>query len=101
MRAISTAGWCRARALQRHEEVARIVTGNPRATVEEGAAWLESLAVDLGIPKLTQLCEGFDAADTEQVATIVEESKQSSSMKGNPIELTSDELEEILLSACK
>jgi len=83
-------------AYDRHIEVARMITGDENASAEDGAAWLEALARDLGIPKLPEVCDGFDINDAEQVKTICEESMGSSSMGGNPVKLTIEELSEIL-----
>ncbi len=77
--------------LQRYAEVAAWLTGDPQAAPEEGAAWLEVLCKKMSIPCLSDL--GIRKADFEQ---IVEKSAQSSSMKGNPIQLTGDELTQIL-----
>uniref|UniRef100_A0A0G4GPB0 ABM domain-containing protein n=1 Tax=Chromera velia CCMP2878 TaxID=1169474 RepID=A0A0G4GPB0_9ALVE len=80
--------------LSKFDEVAQMVTNNPAATAEEGALWLESLAVDLGVPKLSAY--GMKKEDHEKV---VEMSKGSSSMKGNPVPLSSEELLVILQQA--
>jgi len=79
----------------RHVEVAKIITGNPTATVEEGASWLEALTRDLNVPSLSTY--GMSEADFTEVA---ENSAVSSSMQGNPISLTTQQLIEILQKAC-
>jgi alcohol dehydrogenase class IV len=64
------------------------------STAEEGIAWLETLCRDLRVPPLATL--GITEAD---FPAIVEKSKNSSSMKGNPVELTDVELTQILAEA--
>ncbi|MFO7323458.1 MAG: iron-containing alcohol dehydrogenase [Chloroflexota bacterium] len=78
-------------ALARYAEVARILTGNPDATPEDGAAWVAELCEALKIPRLSQ----FGVASID-LPDIVEKSARASSMKGNPIKLTEAELTEIL-----
>jgi alcohol dehydrogenase class IV len=76
---------------RRFEEFARMTGG---LTAEEGIAWLETLCSDLRVPPLATL--GITEAD---FYAIVEKSKNSSSMKGNPVELTDAELTTILAEA--
>jgi alcohol dehydrogenase class IV len=78
-------------ALARYDEVARLLTGDDRATATDGVAWVESLCRDLQIPGLASY--GLTAAD---FPTLIEKAQKSSSMKGNPLELTVEELGEIL-----
>jgi alcohol dehydrogenase class IV len=77
--------------LRRYEEVARIVTGNPQASIDDGIMWVRNLSAALHIPPLSAY--GVQPAD---FPTLVEKSAVSSSMKGNPIALTTDEMTEIL-----
>ena len=80
--------------MERYEQVARLLTGLPGATAEDGAAWVQSLCEELAIPPLRQygLKEGHFKA-------VIEKSARASSMKGNPILLTSGELRSILEQA--
>ena len=78
-------------ALERYDEVARIVTGIHAATAEDGAAWLEDLVEELEVPKLAT----YGARD-DDIARVVAAARQASSMQGNPIVLTDQELEEAL-----
>jgi alcohol dehydrogenase class IV len=81
-------------ALRRYVEVARLVTNDPRATIEEGIRWLTDLSLSLGIPTLrTYSITHHDLPHLVAAAT------SSSSMKGNPIPLTADELMGILQAA--
>mmetsp|Transcript_31051 Transcript_31051/g.41035 ORF Transcript_31051/g.41035 Transcript_31051/m.41035 type:complete len:459 (-) Transcript_31051:523-1899(-) len=80
--------------LDRHVEVAQIITGNINASAEDGARWLQEIAKDLGIPSLAEI--GMTPDDYDKA---VEFSAKSSSMKGNPIELSTEELLQILKAA--
>lgn len=81
-------------ALRRYEEIARIVTRHPHATVEDGVMWVADLCDRLQIPPLGAY--GITAADLDD---LVQKAAQTSSMKGNPIPLTADELREIATRA--
>lgn len=72
----------------RLDEFARI-TGCEKA--DEGVDWLAALCRDLQVPSLSAL--GITEAD---FPAIVEKSKNASSMKGNPVELSDDYLTQIL-----
>jgi len=81
-------------ALAHYDEIARVLTGKATAQAAEGVAWLQDLCAELKVPPLGQF--GLREQDFPMV---VEKAKKSSSMKGNPIELTDDELMEILENA--
>jgi alcohol dehydrogenase class IV len=81
-------------ALERFTEIARLLTTSPDATADDGVDWLRQLGADLKIPPL-----GAYGISCEDVAVICEKAGQSSSMKGNPLALTPDELREILNGA--
>ena len=81
-------------ALRRYEEVARILTGRPEATIADGIRWAQTLCADLGIPPLGR--HGMVAAD---IPGLVTETQRASSTKGNPIRLTDEELADILRHA--
>jgi alcohol dehydrogenase class IV len=78
-------------ALRRCAEVARMATGDPAAGLAEGAAWLEELCSELGIPPLRDY--GVGEGDFDEV---IEKAAGASSMKGNPIRLTREELRVVL-----
>ena len=80
--------------LRRYNEVARLVTGNPSATADEGVCWVGQLVVDLKIPRLAAY--GISPA---HVGELVERAAKASSMKANPIALTKEELAEVLRAA--
>jgi|FLYN01.1.fsa_nt_gi alcohol dehydrogenase class IV len=81
-------------ALRRYREIARILTGNPQAKAEDGVSWTQELGEALHIPPLSQY--GVTPAD---FPTLIEKSASASSMQGNPIKLTPDEMQDILTRA--
>ena len=83
-----------ARALQRYDEVARLLTGNAHANAADGVGWVCDLAKTLQIPPL-----GKHGVTERDVAAVVAAARQASSMKANPIALTADELGTILRRA--
>ncbi|MCX7765865.1 MAG: iron-containing alcohol dehydrogenase, partial [Candidatus Sumerlaeia bacterium] len=82
-------------ALARYCEAARILTGINTAKSEDLIYWIKDICKSFNIPSLYRL--GISISDNE-IQTIVTKSINSSSMKGNPINLTEEELTEILLS---
>jgi alcohol dehydrogenase class IV len=80
--------------LARYGEVARILTGSPDARPEDAAGWIGELTEALSIPDLS--AHGLTPAD---LGTTVAQSRKASSMRGNPIELTDEELHHILEDA--
>jgi alcohol dehydrogenase class IV len=83
-------------ALRRYEEIARLLTGRPAATADDGVAWARDICAEFEIPPLTVY-----GVSEQDVAGLVEESARTSSMKGNPLVLTPEELREILLRSIK
>ena len=80
--------------LQRYAEVAQLLTGRSSAGASEAIEWLHQLCVDLNVAPLSQF--GFTPQD---IPMVVAQAQQASSMKGNPIVLTEEELEGILSEA--
>jgi alcohol dehydrogenase class IV len=80
--------------LPRFEELARLLTDQPTATAEDGVRWVEQLVRDLQIPRLSRY--GLTATHTTE---LVQKAAAASSMKGNPLPLTADELEAALVAA--
>ena len=78
-------------ALRRYESVAAWLTGNEKATADDGVEWVRKLVSDLHIPLLRAY--GLKPADAGDV---VEKATKASSMKANPIVLTREELAEVL-----
>jgi alcohol dehydrogenase class IV len=77
--------------LRRYDELARLLTGRANAAAQDGIEYVYTLRDHLCIPMLSDY--GVTRAD---IASIVEKSAQASSMKGNPLVLTTDEMTEIL-----
>ena len=77
--------------LHRYTTVARVLTQNPQAGIEEGIAWIRELVTELRIPRLAEY--GIAAGDFSEIS---EKAALASSMKANPLPLTSSERLEIL-----
>ena len=81
-------------AINRYDEVARIITGKSTDRAAEGINWIQELCSQLQVPRLAEY--GIKKGD---LSNIVQKSKDASSMKGNPILLTEAELLEVLTKA--
>ena len=81
-------------ALRRYDEVARLLTGRSQATAEDGVRWIAEICRKLEIPPLRAY--GVTEAD---IPILVEKAAQASSMKGNPIVLTPEELRQTIAPA--
>lgn len=81
-------------ALERYDEVARILTGSLQARALDGAVWVAELCSDLEIPPL-----GDYGLSERDFATVIDSAARASSMQGNPIRLEAEELAEILRRA--
>ena len=81
-------------ALGRYDEIGRLLTGSPDAVATDGLAWLTDVSTTLKVPKLSAL--DIPKAAIPEIAS---KAAKASSMKANPIELTSPELEAILEAA--
>jgi alcohol dehydrogenase class IV len=77
-------------ALPRLREVAALVTGRAGASIDDGVAWIAELVAALEVPGLTR--HGLTPA---RVPELVSKARVASSMKGNPLPLTDEELTEI------
>ena len=91
------------RALQRHnsqqfllryDQVAQVLTGKTNAKAEEGIARIYDLCDALDIPGLSDF-----GITEDHFPDLIARSKKASSMKGNPVNLTDEELTEILQKA--
>jgi len=80
--------------LLKFDEVARILTGNSSAVAEDGAVWVKELVKKLQIPSLSDF-----HLSTDSFPDLIEKAKNSSSMKGNPVELDNEQLYEILFKS--
>jgi alcohol dehydrogenase class IV len=81
-------------ALGRFTELAALLTGRADATVDDGLAFVAELTRALAIPGL-----GRYGATPAEIPALVAKARAASSMKGNPIALTDDELATIATAA--
>ena len=78
-------------ALGRMDEVAALLTDRSDATPEDAIVWLQELTSALSIPGLASY-----GLDQEQISAVVAAAQKASSMRGNPIELSDEEVREIV-----
>ena len=81
-------------ALDRYPEAARLLTGQPAATIEDGLAWIHQTLVLLAVPGLAAFGLGPKHADE-----IAAKAMTSSSMQGNPVPLSHEDLRAALIQA--
>lgn len=80
--------------LDRYQDVAQILTNEALATSADGVLWVQKLCRQLDVPGLAKF-----GVKREDFPEIVSKSQKASSMKGNPIQLSEDELTAILEQA--
>jgi alcohol dehydrogenase class IV len=78
-------------ALDRISEVATLLTGQPDAPPEDAIAWLRRLTAALSIPGLASY-----GLDQNEIAPVVMAAQKASSMRGNAIDLSDEEVGEIV-----
>jgi alcohol dehydrogenase class IV len=81
-------------ALDRYAEAARLLTGQPAASIQDGLAWIRETLVLLSVPGLAAFGLGSEQADE-----IAAKAMASSSMQGNPAVLSRDDLRAALIQA--
>jgi alcohol dehydrogenase class IV len=81
-------------ALARYREVARLLTGDPEARSIDGIHWLQEFNRTTRIPSLSA-----SGLVEDQIAGLIELARRASSMQGNPIKLSREELAGILVNA--
>ena len=81
-------------ALERYDEIGRLLTGNPSADRSHAVEWLDQTIKKLKINRLREY-----GIQPDQFDSIIEKALRSSSMKGNPVQLTDDELKAVLREA--
>jgi len=81
-------------ALPRYAEAARLLTTDPDASPEDGVACVEALCRDLSIRPLADF-----GLQPQEFPLLIQQAQRASSMKGNPLPLTDEELTTILSSA--
>ena len=90
----AAAGPSAASVLDRYAEAARLLTGRPAASIEDGLAWIRETLTLLQVPGLAAF--GLRPAQASDIAA---KALVSSSMKGNPVALSHADLEAIVLQA--
>ena len=90
LRSAPDGGW----ALDRYAESARLLTGDPSASIEDGLAWIRDTIRLLAVPGLATF--GIEPA---QAAGIAAAAARSSSMQGNPVPLPESTLRDIVLQS--
>ncbi|OJV81237.1 MAG: alcohol dehydrogenase [Cellulomonas sp. 73-92] len=78
-------------ALDRYAEAARLLTGNPDAEVEDCARWIADTVSSLGVRPLAAL-----GLPPDEHGAVADAALAASSMAGNPVRLTHDEVVGIL-----
>jgi alcohol dehydrogenase class IV len=80
--------------LARYEAIAKAIANRDDAAVEDGVAWVEDLCSDFHIPPLS-----IYGLKQEDLPEVIARSQNASSTKGNPIQLTDNEMRLILEKA--
>ena len=78
-------------ALRRYADVARLLTGRDDATTEDAVTWLRETVAALHVPPLSGI--GLWPA---QYAEVAGKAARSSSMQGNPVRLSEEQLVAVL-----
>jgi alcohol dehydrogenase class IV len=81
-------------ALGRYAEAARLLTGAPTASIEDGLAWIRETVTLLAVPGLASF--GIRPQDAGDIAA---KAATSSSMQGNPVTLSPGDLRAIIRAA--
>ncbi len=82
------------RTVARFDAVARLLTGSPTASADDGVLWVSRLVEEFGVPSLRAY-----GVTPDRIADIIEPARRANSMKANPVELTAQQLTEILQRA--
>jgi alcohol dehydrogenase class IV len=81
-------------ALQRYDDVARLLTGRHEAGADDGVMWLRETVAALDVPDLASL-----GLAPHQHGDVASKAARSSSMQGNPVALEWNELLAVLKAA--
>lgn len=84
-----------AAALARYDDVAAALTNRPGARAAEGVEWLQAVVAELKVPGL-----GTYGLSEARFGEVIEKAGRSSSMKGNPVALSHEQLVSILRLSC-
>jgi alcohol dehydrogenase class IV len=71
--------------------VAKILTNDANASAGDAVGWIKNICMEMKIPPLKE----FGLTESS-IPEIVQRAKKSSSTKGNPVELTDEDLTQIL-----
>jgi alcohol dehydrogenase class IV len=77
--------------IRRYTEIARALTGDAEADARDGVTWVRGLSAEMEIPPLR--VAGLSLADCDRLIPLAQ---RASSMQGNPVKLSDDELRGIL-----
>ena len=78
----------------RYREIAEIVTGRHGAQADDGVAWVRDLCQALEVRGL-----GHHGLSADAIPTLVAKAKVASSMRGNPVQFSDEELGDIVRGA--
>jgi alcohol dehydrogenase class IV len=81
-------------ARQSQARAARLLTGQPTASIQDGLAWIRQTLTLLAVPRLAT-----SAVRPQHADEIAARARTSSSMQGNPVALSHDDLKAALLRA--
>jgi alcohol dehydrogenase class IV len=81
-------------ALAKYEDAACLLTGRAGASIDDGIAWIRETVELLQVPGL-----GAFGVKPNDAAGLITKAKTASSMQGNPIQLTDDELHTIVTAS--
>ena len=80
--------------LKRFDTVAQILTNNANTSAMDAVSWAKNICREMKIPPLNEF-----GLKESSIPEIVQQAKKSSSTKGNPVELTDNDLTHILRQA--
>jgi alcohol dehydrogenase class IV len=78
-------------ALRRYDDIAQLVTGDAGARADDGVRWVQQLCAALHVPPLATY-----GVTPDDVPLLTRKASVASSMQGNPVRLTPDEMQEIV-----
>ena len=81
-------------ALDRYAEAARLLTGRPAASIDDGLTWIRETVSLLDVPGLAAF-----GIRPQHAGDVAAKAARSSSMQGNPVTLTPGDLRAIFLQA--
>jgi alcohol dehydrogenase class IV len=80
--------------LKRYNEIAILLLRANAVSAKDGVSWVQNLVAGMDVPGLSSY-----GISEEQFPTVIKKTLRSSSMRGNPVKLTEDELWNILFHA--